>query len=113
MYKTPHIRTNFSSLNFDERSKAIDTIVIHSTHRTFRFAVKRLCDKESKVSCHYIINLDGEIYQLVKDQKIAWHAGKSYWQGRTDLNGNSIGIELVDINDDRIAEYLKTQCKYD
>ena len=32
---------------------------------------------------------------MVDDNKIAWHAGKSKWKKFTDLNKNSIGIELV------------------
>ena len=30
-----------------------------------------------------------------KDNKIAWHAGKSCWGKYKNLNKNSIGIELV------------------
>ena len=32
---------------------------------------------------------------MVKDNKVAWHAGKSKWKNFTNLNENSIGIELV------------------
>lgn len=112
MKKSLHIHTNFVSSNFDKRpQKKIDTIVIHSTHRTFSFSIKRLCDKLAKVSCHYIINLDGKIYQLIPDQARAWHAGISCWRGITCLNNNSIGIELVDTDNKRrrIKEFPKPQ----
>lgn len=91
------INQQFQSPNFDEREGGIiDMIVIHSTHMTFKDSIERLCDPQSKVSCHYVINLDGSTYQLVQNSKRAWHAGESFWRGREKLNNYSIGIELVD-----------------
>ena len=46
------------------------------------------------MSCHYLINRKGRVTQLVKDENIAWHAGKSKWKKFTNLNKSSIGIEL-------------------
>lgn len=93
-----------SSPNFDERpcDVAIDTIVIHSTHLSFKDSLARLCDPIAKVSCHYLIDRNGKAYQLVEDKYRAWHAGKSYWRGVDGLNANSIGIELVDTNSQNI-----------
>jgi N-acetylmuramoyl-L-alanine amidase len=58
-------------------------------------SIKKLKSKKSKVSCHYFINRKGIITQMVKDQKVAWHAGKSKWRNFSNLNENSVGIELV------------------
>ena len=58
-------------------------------------SIKRLKNPKYKVSCHYLINRKGKIIQLVKDKNIAWHAGKSKWKKITNLNKDSIGIELV------------------
>ena len=58
-------------------------------------ALDRLCDPTAKVSAHYVIDEDGEIYQLVEEINRAWHAGVSSWRGISDVNGCSIGIELV------------------
>lgn len=63
--------------------------------RSAQEALARLCDPQSQVSSHYVIDEDGEISQLVKETRRAWHAGKSFWLGNTDLNAISIGIELV------------------
>ena len=103
MKESHHIYTDFSSPNFDKRqNKKIDTVVIHATQKPFSISLKTYQDKFSKISCHYLINLDGKIYQLVPDQMRAWHAGLSYWRGRTSLNDTSIGIELIDTTDQNI-----------
>ena len=58
-------------------------------------SINKLKDTKSRVSCHYIINRKGLITQMVKDNKVAWHAGKSKWKNFNNLNENSIGVELV------------------
>lgn len=58
-------------------------------------AIERLCDPASEVSAHYVIAESGEIHSLVPEDRRAWHAGKSYWAGETDINSASIGIEIV------------------
>lgn len=74
----------------------IDTIVLHYTGmQTAAAALERLCAPESKVSAHFLIEEDGTIHQLVEPRKRAWHAGISFWQGRSGLNDTSIGIEIV------------------
>ena len=58
-------------------------------------SINRLKNPKYMVSCHYFISRNGQITQMVKDNKIAWHAGKSKWKNFTNLNKSSIGIELV------------------
>ena len=75
---------------------AIDTVVIHYTGmRSAAEALARLCDPEAKVSAHYCIDEDGSVTRLVPEELRAWHAGVSSWRGDSDINGRSIGIELV------------------
>lgn len=57
-------------------------------------AINWLCNPISKVSCHYLIDVDGEIVQLVDENLRAWHAGVSSWRGAIDVNSRSIGIEI-------------------
>jgi N-acetylmuramoyl-L-alanine amidase len=57
-------------------------------------AVDWLACEESGVSCHYVIDEDGRITQLVPEALRAWHAGASHWRGETDINSHSIGIEI-------------------
>ncbi len=71
-------------------------LVIHYTGmRTGAEAIARLCDPEAKVSAHYVVEENGQILSLVDEKQRAWHAGKSYWRGITDVNSASIGIEIV------------------
>jgi N-acetylmuramoyl-L-alanine amidase len=73
-----------------------DMIILHYTGmKTANAALKRLCDPQAEVSAHYVIEENGRIHQLVEDNQRAWHAGKSYWEGLTDINSASIGIEIV------------------
>lgn len=48
----------------------------------------------SGVSCHYGVDEDGRITQMVAEDVRAWHAGDSLWAGESDINSASIGIEI-------------------
>jgi N-acetylmuramoyl-L-alanine amidase len=86
----------YISPNFDERTLPISLVVLHYTGmKTGKAALSRLCDPTSRVSAHYCIEEDGTVHALVEESKRAWHAGVSYWDGITDVNSASIGIELV------------------
>ncbi len=87
---------NFNDRPIDKEGM-IDTIIIHYTAMPCDTSLDRLCDKSAQVSAHYLIDEDGSLYQMVADNKRAWHAGVSYWQGRDNVNDNSIGIELVNL----------------
>ncbi|MDA9740541.1 N-acetylmuramoyl-L-alanine amidase [Pelagibacteraceae bacterium] len=91
--------TKFYSPNFDKKkrlNKNITAIIIHYTGmQSERESIKRLTSMKSKVSCHYLINRSGKIFKMVKEENVAWHAGKSMWGKYKNLNENSIGIELV------------------
>mgnify|MGYP006190512733 CR=1 FL=1 len=90
---------NYFSPNFNRQkrsAKSIKLIVFHYTGmQSERESLIRLCSTKSKVSCHYLIGRNGIIYRLVKENKIAWHAGISNWGNYKNLNKNSLGIELV------------------
>ena len=84
------------SPNFDERDKPISILVLHYTGmKDAASAIAWLRNPESKVSCHYLVAEDGQILRMVPEEKRAWHAGRSYWRGNQNLNGSSIGIEIV------------------
>lgn len=87
------------SPNFNERKGALPSLIIlhYTGMKTAEEALDRLTSEESGVSSHYTIDEDGTIYQHVKEDDRAWHAGVSYWQGEKDINSISIGIEIVNL----------------
>jgi len=85
------INTEHVSQNQDSR---VQFVVLHYTSSDLQQSLKTLTEKG--VSSHYLINdTPPTIYRLVDENRRAWHAGNSQWQGRTWLNASSIGIELV------------------
>ncbi|MDO8411142.1 MAG: N-acetylmuramoyl-L-alanine amidase [Phenylobacterium sp.] len=84
------------SPNFNERPGPPDILVMHYTGmESGEAAIARLRDPEAKVSSHYVVEEDGRIFTLVAEERRAWHAGVSFWKGERDINGRSIGIEIV------------------
>jgi N-acetylmuramoyl-L-alanine amidase len=70
-------------------------LVVHYTSgRSAEGAVNWLTNPASQASAHLVIGRDARITQLVSFDKIAWHAGTSFWEGREGLNRYAIGIEL-------------------
>ncbi len=94
------------SPNFDERTLPISVLVLHYTGmESGQAALERLIDPDPnpiqgaaqgiRVSAHYVLEEDGTVFQLVAEDKRAWHAGVSEWRGETNLNSASVGIEIV------------------
>jgi N-acetylmuramoyl-L-alanine amidase len=84
------------SPNFDDRDAPVSILVLHYTGmQDAASAIARLSDPEAKVSAHYLVAEDGQVVQMVPEDKRAWHAGRSYWRGKSNLNSMSIGIEIV------------------
>ena len=84
------------SPNFDARTAPPEILVLHYTGMpSGEAALARLRDPEAKVSSHYLVEEDGRIFRLVAEERRAWHAGVSFWKGARNLNGLSIGVEIV------------------
>ncbi|MFK4823539.1 N-acetylmuramoyl-L-alanine amidase [Paenochrobactrum sp. BZR 588] len=86
------------SPNFGVRkdAKTPRFIILHYTGlETAQEAVEILKDPAREVSAHYLVHEDGRIVQMVSEKARAWHAGKSFWKGESDINSASIGIEIV------------------
>jgi N-acetylmuramoyl-L-alanine amidase len=84
------------SPNFDARALPVSMVVLHYTGMIdAASAIQRLADPEAKVSAHYVVAEDGQIIRMVDEAHRAWHAGRSWWRGTSDVNSASIGIEIV------------------
>jgi len=89
----------------ENQDTRVRVVVIHHTTGDFQSSFHVLSKKTNRpVSSHYLIpepgdpsysNEDLKLYALVKEEGRSWHAGTSYWAGKTSLNDMSIGIELV------------------
>ena len=87
-----------ASPNHNERAGGArpNMLVLHYTGMPdAESAIRRLCFSASEVSAHYVVREDGYIVQCVPESRRAWHAGQSAWEGETDINSCSIGIEIV------------------
>ncbi len=84
----------------------IDTLLLHYTGLRedalsawnadpFGEALRWLINPKAEVSSHYIVDLDGRVFQLVAEDRRAWHAGRGSWKDCADINSCSIGIEIV------------------
>jgi N-acetylmuramoyl-L-alanine amidase len=99
----PRVDTRYQAVSQDSR---VQFIIIHYTQIDFEHSLHRLTREE--VSSHYLVNRDpARIYRLVPEDRRAWHAGPSYWQGVTALNASSVGIEIVNLGngDDPVKPY--------
>jgi len=92
----PEIKS-LPSPNFNERKlDKISCIILHYTGmETAKQVFDRFKDPGSEVSAHYTVDEDGSVYIHVDEEKRAWHAGHSFWNGESDINSASVGIELV------------------
>jgi len=107
------IKNNLVSWGFSvSLGRKIDTIVLHSSYNALggdEYDLDKLIVeyKEYGVAPHYLIDRKGNIYRLVEEKNIAYHAGVSEVpDGRNNINGFSIGIEMMNTKDD---EYKKEQ----
>lgn len=76
----------------DKNSLKPTMVVFHSVAYPAQEAIKVFT--QYKVSSHYLIDENGELWQLVGEKHRAYHAGKSSWKNLTDINSHAIGIEL-------------------
>lgn len=87
----PRIDTTYTSVSQDSRAQYL---VLHYTQGNFLRSLNTLT--VGSVSSHYLVDADPPtIYRLVDENRRAYHAGVSSWQGQTQLNAASIGIEIV------------------
>jgi AmpD protein len=109
----PSIKQDLVNFGHQKSSgRSIDTIIIHSSYdalgdEPYNYSGLVGIYHQYGVAAHYLIDREGQIYQLVRDRDIAYHAGQSQVpDGRTSVNKFSLGIELMNTKED---EYTKKQ----
>lgn len=72
--------------------QSTDFIVLHTTEAPARSSLNKLSDRGE---AHFCVTEEGQIYRIVDRDREAFHAGRSMWNGREDVDKFSIGIECV------------------
>lgn len=86
--------------NARPQGTVVDTVVLHADAADQASAsVSWIRSKESKVSYHALIDRDGTTYRFVETIRRAWHAGKSIYDGRENVNNFSLGLAFANRND--------------
>lgn len=95
----------FADVASENQSSRIEHLVMHFTSVDFAQSMRRLTERTQRpVSAHYLVPENGDptyrqrrlrVYRLVDEERRAWHAGRSHWNGDDALNASSIGIEIV------------------
>lgn len=97
---SPLVDDLVASPNIEPRQNGLGptVLVMHYTGLpTAQKSIEILSRPDCKVSCHYVVDVDGRITQMVGEEMRAWHAGVSSWHGETDINSQSIGIEIQNL----------------
>lgn len=106
----------FLSPNTNGQKIQVEFLILHYTACSLTQALKIFKDPLKKVSCHLIIDTNGDIYEIIPSLESppikAFHAGKSLWQDENkkweDFNCFSLGIELVN-NNGNLFPYTQAQ----
>ena len=112
----------------ENQSGRVAYVILHFTSVDFAESLRLLTERtERPVSSHYLVPESGDlsyprrrlaVYRLVDEDQRAWHAGKGFWRGVTDLNSRSIGIEIVNRSEcnavdlDRVMQDPEAYCEF-
>ena len=90
--KTTYDERRVSTPNKGRQPIKPEAVVLHHSGGSYRGGVAWIANPASKVSYHVLIARDGRRTVFCNDTERAWHAGRSNWQGRPDLNSWSLGL---------------------
>lgn len=99
--------TSYYSPRNRERPRRSHTwyIILHTTEGPKRGSLNKV---RKNGECHYFIDTAGNVYRIIERQRVAYHAGRSMWKGKTNLDKYSLGIEMVGYHDKPITS---AQCR--
>lgn len=76
--------------------KSTELIVLHTTEAPERSSLNKL---SAQGEAHFCVTEAGRVYRIVDRDREAFHAGRSMWNGKEDVDKFSIGIECVGYHD--------------
>jgi N-acetylmuramoyl-L-alanine amidase len=74
------------------KRKSTKYIILHTTEASDRSSLSSL---KRYGEAHYMVSTGGTVYRIIDHGRVAYHAGTSMWNGQTNLDRDSIGIEVV------------------
>jgi len=90
-----------SPRNPERRVRTATTLVVlHTTEAGARSSLNKLCERGE---CHYCVPENGTVYRIVDRERVAFHAGRSMWNGKEECDNFSIGIEVVGHHDEPLT----------
>jgi N-acetylmuramoyl-L-alanine amidase len=103
------IDTRYTAQGQDSRAQYL---ILHYTDEPLASSVRILT--QQTVSAHYLLSDESPpvVYRLVDESRRAWHAGVSFWKGATMLNASSIGIEIVNLGEEKAADGSRSFTPY-
>lgn len=111
--KKPEIHRLISKVNFTDANRGKGKILYLVKHYVGATGgAKANCryfyDTYRGASAHYFIDHDGEIWQCVEENDIAWHCGASSYKHKECRNSNSIGVEMC-VKKDKDGKWYYTE----
>ncbi|MBQ8126202.1 MAG: N-acetylmuramoyl-L-alanine amidase [Kiritimatiellae bacterium] len=76
--------------------QSTELIVLHTTEAPARGSLLKVSERGE---CHFLVTEEGAVYRIVDRDREAFHAGRSMWNGKEDVDKFSIGIECVGYHD--------------
>lgn len=76
-------------------------IILHTTESPTKSSLRKL---HAFGEAHYLVSPEGRIYRIIDKNRVAYHAGISMWDGLTNIDKYSIGVEVVGYHNQDITE---------
>lgn len=88
-----NITSYYSPRNAERpRRMRTDYIILHTTEAAAKGSLNKV---RANGEAHYFVDTGGKVYRIIEKDKVAFHAGRSMWNGKTDIDNYAIGIEVV------------------
>ena len=96
------ISNAYYSFRNKERPERASTqlIILHTTESSSQSALPKLRDMGE---CHYCIDEAGNVFRVIDSRRVAFHSGRSMWNGKPDVDNFSVGIEVCGYHNKPLA----------
>ena len=72
--------------------KSTRYIILHTTEGPTKGSLNKV---RKNGECHYFVTPGGHVYRIINRSRVAYHAGRSMWEGKTNIDRHAVGIEIV------------------